>query len=70
MLNSKSTVIKRIFFIILSILLVTGAAGVGYTLTQRYKGTIIEAYDDFLDSISVKINSFGSEILNETSELE
>lgn len=70
MLNSKYIIIKRTVFIILAILLVIGAASAGYTLTQRYKGTITAAYNDFLDNISGKITNFQNEILSETSNIE
>ena len=70
MLKSKKSVAKRIVFIILAILLVIGAASAGYALTQRYKGTITTAYNDFLDNISGKIANFQDDILRETSKLE
>lgn len=70
MLKSKEAIVKRIIFIILAILLVIGAASAGYTLTQRYKGTITTAYNDFLDNISGKIANFQDDILRETSELK
>lgn len=66
MLSSKTKIIKRIIVIMLTIFIVMGSAILGYNLTNRYKSTIVNAYNDFLDNISGKLNNFQNEILNET----
>lgn len=70
MSKSKFSLLKRIIFIIITILLTFGALNLGYSLTLRYKGTITNVYNEFLENISGKISNFPNDFLNEASGSE
>lgn len=62
-------ILKYIILIICTALLVVGAGSTGYYLTQRYKSTITNTYNDFINNVAGKINNIEDEILDEMSEV-
>lgn len=67
--KSVLRVLKYLFLTAMTIFMVIGALKTGYILTQRYKNTITSAYDNLLDNISSKLDSFQNNILDETSNI-
>ena len=62
-------ILKYIILIICTALLVVGAGSTGYYLTQRYKSTITNTYNDLVSNITGKINNIEDEILDNMSEV-
>lgn len=62
-------ILKYIILIICTALLVVGAGSTGYYLTQRYKSTITNTYNDLVNNVTGKINNIEDEILDNVSEV-
>lgn len=62
-------ILKYVILIICIALLVVGAGSTGYYLTQRYKSTITNTYNDLVNNVTGKINNIEDNILDNASEV-
>ena len=62
-------ILKYIIIILCISLLTIGAGSTGYYLTQRYKTTITDTYNDLVNNVTGKINNIENNILDNTSKV-
>ncbi|MDD6488884.1 MAG: hypothetical protein PUG48_03585 [Clostridia bacterium] len=62
-------ILKYIIMLIFVALLVVGSGSMGYNLARRYKSTITNTYNDFVNNITSKIDNIGDDILDDMSEV-